>query len=109
MRSRPKSRKKAPIRIARVEVSVLKSAHGQRGDQAGGRVRADDQQARRAEECVGNQRRDDGVEPRDGWHADNSGIGHPLRYHDSPDGEAGQTVWQQPLLPVGGKPAEDGK
>ena len=84
-------------------------AHGQRGDQAGGGVRADDEQARGAEERVGNQRRDDGVEPRDGWHADDAGIGHALRYHDRPDGEAGQKVRHQPFAPVGGKPAEDGQ
>ena len=84
-------------------------AHGQRGDQAGRGVRADDQQARGAEQRVGDQRRDDGVEPHDRRHADDAGIGHALRHHDRPDGEAGQNVRQQPLAPVGGKPAEDGQ
>ena len=82
-------------------------AHGQRGDQAGGGVRADDEQARGAEQRVGDQRRDDRVESHDGRHADDAGIGHALRYHDRPDGEAGQDVRQQPVAPVGGKPAED--
>ena len=83
--------------------------HGQRGDQAGGSVRTDDEQARTAEERVGNQRRDDGVKPCDGWHADNAGIGHAFRYHDRPDGEAGQKIRCQPFAPVGGKPDEDGQ
>ena len=84
-------------------------AHGQRGDQAGRGVRADDQQARGAEQRVGNQRRDDRVEPHDRRHPDDAGIGHALRHHDRPDREAGQDIRQQPLAPVGGKPAEDGQ
>lgn len=79
---------------------------GQGGDQAGRGVRADDQQARGAEQSVGDQRRNDGEEPHDGGYADDAGIGHALRHHDRPNCEAGQDVRQQPRAPVVGKPTE---
>jgi hypothetical protein len=98
MRSAPKSRKKAPIKIARVgsERIELRSslycdgAHGQRGDQAGRGVRTDDQQARCPEQRVGDQWWNDRVEPHDRRHPDNARIRHALRHHDCPDREAGQ-------------------
>ena len=73
MRSAPKSRKKRTDQNGegggeRIELGrALRrdGAHGQGGDQAGGGVRTDDQQARGAEQRVGNQRRNDGVEPHD--------------------------------------------
>ena len=115
MRSAPKSRKKAPIKIARVEVSVIElcssvcrdGADGQRRDQTGRGVRADDQQTRSTEQRIDDQWRDDRVEAHDRRHPDDAGIGHALRHHDRPDREAGQDIRQQPSAAVAGKPAED--
>src|SRR5262249_33206156 len=104
MRSAPRSRKKTPIKIASVDVSVVKSAVPCAA--MAPTVRADDEQARGAEERVDDQGRDDGVETGDGRHADDAGIGHPLRHHDRPDGEAGEDVREQPPPPIGRKPTQ---
>jgi hypothetical protein len=84
-------------------------AHSQRGDQPCRSVRADDQQARGAEQRVGNQWRDESVEAHDRRHPDDAGISHALRYHDRPDREAGQDIRQQPVAPVARKPPENGQ
>ena len=84
-------------------------SHGQRRDQAGGSVRSDDEHTRGAEQRVSNQWWDDCVESHDGRYADDGGIGHALGHHHRPDGEGRHGIRQQPIAPVGRKPAEDGQ
>jgi len=117
MRNAPKSRKKAPIKIARVDVSVSNwtvplrrdGSHGKRGHEAGCSVRPYDEHTRAAEQRVANQWWDDCVESHDGWDADDGGIGHAFRHHNRPNREARQDIRQQPIAPVGRKPTEDGQ
>src|SRR5215469_16529974 len=85
------------------------AAHGQCGDQACCRVRAHDQQARRSEQRVGDQRWDDGVKAHDRGDPDDAGISHALRYDDRPDCQPRQSIRQQPLAPIGWQPVENGQ
>ncbi len=82
---------------------------GQRRDQAGRGIRADHQQARGAEERIGDQRRDDRVEAHDRRHPDNPGIGHALRHHDRPDCDPGHRIGQEPAAPIARRPGENGQ
>jgi hypothetical protein len=82
---------------------------GQRGNQAGGRVRPDHEHTRGAEHRVDNQGRDDRVEAHNGWHADYAGIGHALWHHDCPDCKSRKDIRHQPIPPVGRKPIDDGQ
>ena len=84
-------------------------AHRQRRDQPGGGVGSDHQQARCAEQGIGDERRDDGVEAHDRRDADDAGIGHALGDHDRPDREAGQQIRHCPIPAIGRQPAEDGQ
>jgi len=117
MRDAPKSRKKAPIKIARLEVSALNSAVPCTAiaPTVSAEIRpvavSGPTTSRRegAEQRVGNQWRNDCVESHDRRHADDAGIGHALWHHDRPDREAGQDIRQQPVASIAAKPAENGQ
>ncbi len=93
-----------PFRVARCE-----RRQAGRDQQAGGGVRTDDQLPRRAEQGIGQQRKDRRVDADDRGHARELGVGEADRQGDRRDRDPGHDVFGQPAAVVPHQRGEPGR
>ena len=82
--------------------------HGGRDERGERRVGAEDENPRRPEHGVGEERDQGRVQAGDGWEPRQLRVGHPLGHEQRREHDAGDEVTPQPLPPVGARNPDPG-